>query len=118
MSCTICNATKDVSLDTQTLNIGTIADNSANVLIEVTNATTGFRKRIEATSTAAGMVALDMGENDIFASGMLYEIKVYNLSTGATYPVTISDTEYDCFTVKFKGGCNMEIAEASLEPCD
>jgi len=100
-----CQETKLIPSCTDNLQIGFIDDLSTLVFIFVKNLTTGYIQQFSATSSAQGLVTLDMTtEPNYFQPKQQFELWVTLQSTTQKerLDVKIVDFEFPCFLVEFE----------------
>lgn len=104
--CLTCQRTKVLPRCSTQLTIGLINHVSQTIYIFVENVTTGYRIRQEATSTATGVVNIDMTDpnRNFFSPNMQYEVWVTFRDTSIEERVRISlgGSAFDCFVLEFE----------------
>ncbi len=104
--CITCQKTKVLPRCSTQLTIGLINHISQTIYIFVDNVTTGYRIRQEATSTATGIVNIDMTDpaRDFFSPNMQYEVWVTfrDTSIEERVPISLGGSAFDCFVMEFE----------------
>lgn len=104
--CITCQKTKVLPRCSTQLTIGLINHISQLIYIFVENVTTGYRIRQEATSSATGVVNIDMTDpaRNFFSPNMQYEVWVTfrDTSIEERVPISLGASTFDCFSLEFE----------------
>lgn len=101
--CSQCTRLKPVSICTNNLIIGTVANANQNYNIYFRSLSNGFLVKYTATSNGSGLLTLSPTDGLVLAVNNLYELYVnqtQSTSTGAN--LTIGTTTATCFNVIFE----------------